>query len=793
MRKIISCLVWGVLVWAGPTLAQTPEIVSTTPSQNELNVAPSGSISVTFDIDMDSTTINDSTFVVHARSTGLHLGTISYNGPTKTATLNPDEDFDAGELVTVVLTTDIESSAGDTLENSYAWSFTAMAGEAIGIFAHRSEYAVGSGARSVYMGDFDDDGNLDVVTADSEADSISVLLNNGDGTFAAHVQYQAGDGALAVIGADFDGDDDIDIATANFADDNVSVFLNYGDGSFAGHSTYPTGGAPNPIFAADFDGDGDIDLTTVNLYSGKASVLLNDGDASFSSFAEYSVDGDPNAVFAADLDNDGDMDLVTGNYDSTSSSVLMNNGDGVFALDSVYAISGTSSSVVAADLDGDGALDLANVNEDVDSVSILLNNGDGTFGSYVTYPTGDAPTALFAADYDGDLDIDLATANWNSNDASILLNDGNADFTFTGSCPVPSGIRGIFAGDIDDDHSIDLAIVKVDGTVSILSSADAGMAIDCDGLNDFVLIPGSSDYEFGTGDFAIEMWIQPTYIVGDFRVLVDNPIIDNLEIGLWGETENAQITFYGGGGETVWTPNLAWTLGQWYHIAVVRENGVVTIYRNAVQEASGSVAGVVGNSADLSFGYSASRNLHPFDGCIDEIRIWNIKRTSTEIADYYNKVIERDTPGLVGYWDFNEETDNQYVVDLTANENHGNLGGTPVIYDNDPLRVESTAPITNTLDSDDDGILNLNDNCPYAFNSAQEDGDGDNAGDSCDNCNSLYNPDQDDIDGDGIGDLCESIRTWQVSADGSGDAPTIQAAIDSCTHGDTVRQPRYRL
>ena len=70
-----------------------------------------------------------------------------------------------------------------------------------------------------------------------------------------------------------------------------------------------------------------------------------------------------------------------------------------------------------------------------------------------------------------------------------------------------------------------------------------------------------------------------------------------------------------------------------------------------------------------------------------------------------------------------------------------------------------------TADSDDDGVENSDDNCPYTYNPDQLDADGDNVGDSCDNCPNDYNPDQADLDNDGIGDACEDY-CGDVNGDG---------------------------
>jgi hypothetical protein len=117
MKVPYSVFIW--LLCAPITiLARTPQIVSTSPVQNELNVAVDADITVRFDIDMDELTINSSTFVVNGRSTGLIDGAISYDDVTSTATFDPTQDFADGDLVTIVLTTGIESSDGFPLSSS---------------------------------------------------------------------------------------------------------------------------------------------------------------------------------------------------------------------------------------------------------------------------------------------------------------------------------------------------------------------------------------------------------------------------------------------------------------------------------------------------------------------------------------------------------------------------------------------------------------------------------------------------------------------------------------------------
>ena len=94
------------------------------------------------------------------------------------------------------------------------------------------------------------------------------------------------------------------------------------------------------------------------------------------------------------------------------------------------------------------------------------------------------------------------------------------------------------------------------------------------------------------------------------------------------------------------------------------------------------------------------------------------------------------------------------------------------------------APDNCDIDDDNDGVLDINDNCPMQANTDQADNDGDGEGDACDddddndgildgfdNCPFIYNPGQEDIDNDGIGDICDTIEinvSEAITPDGDG-------------------------
>ncbi len=83
------------------------------------------------------------------------------------------------------------------------------------------------------------------------------------------------------------------------------------------------------------------------------------------------------------------------------------------------------------------------------------------------------------------------------------------------------------------------------------------------------------------------------------------------------------------------------------------------------------------------------------------------------------------------------------------------------------------------LDSDSDGVLNVDDNCPFDSNPGQEDGDDDDVGDVCDNCPADPDPDQTDMDGDTYGKPCDCDDNNPIIYPGA-DEVCFNGADDDC-------------
>ncbi|XZF63401.1 MAG: N,N-dimethylformamidase beta subunit family domain-containing protein [Gloeotrichia echinulata DVL01] len=102
-----------------------PTVSSTTPSSTATGVNVGGSITATFSEAIDTTTINNTTFVLQDANNTLVSATVTYN--TKTATLTPSSSLTGSTTYTATITggtSGVKDLAGNALAANYTWSFT---------------------------------------------------------------------------------------------------------------------------------------------------------------------------------------------------------------------------------------------------------------------------------------------------------------------------------------------------------------------------------------------------------------------------------------------------------------------------------------------------------------------------------------------------------------------------------------------------------------------------------------------------------------------------------------------
>jgi FG-GAP-like repeat len=202
-----------------------------------------------------------------------------------------------------------------------------LLGNGEGSFQKPTAYKVGEFPTGLDVADLNNDGELDLVTANVYGSSFSVLLGNGDGSFQPAVTYSVGDSNWSVAVGDFNTDGVPDLAVTDLGYDAVTVWLGNGDGTFQGPVLYKAGWAPVEVSMGDFNRDGRLDLAVANNGDDTLSVLLGNGDGTFQGAMGNAVGPGPFYVLPVDLNGDDYPDLVAANYGGTSISVLLNAAD----------------------------------------------------------------------------------------------------------------------------------------------------------------------------------------------------------------------------------------------------------------------------------------------------------------------------------------------------------------------------------------------------------------------------------------------------------------------------------
>lgn len=209
-----------------------------------------------------------------------------------------------------------------------------------------------TGGTPIVTGDFDNDGDPDIVYGNGNA---VAWRNTGGGTFVGPILTAAAGGFVRMTKGDFDGDGKLDLAGVNYdyngQGENLVVLRGLGNMSFATPVTYHgmfsiQYGGTTGIDTLDFDRDGDLDIVCAAYGDNDVVLWENNGSGQFASPIGYGVNGVPTAVHVADLDADGwsDVAVLIGTEPPIGGAVAILRGRANSAIPLSYCTAGMSSS-----------------------------------------------------------------------------------------------------------------------------------------------------------------------------------------------------------------------------------------------------------------------------------------------------------------------------------------------------------------------------------------------------------------------------------------------------------------
>lgn len=346
-----------------------------------------------------------------------------------------------------------------------------------GIFTNRADHSLPTVDESneLAWGDVDNDGDLDLAIANRNANgqagqnrlyiNQTGLQNNQIRLVHAHTFPQDSD-TRSVAWGDIDNDGNLDLVFANTGGHD-RIYRNESAGFRPlPEEQWPVGiGKTTDVAVADYDLDGDPDLAVAN-EGGPLLIYKNDNESIVPEpLWSDDLSEDDSSLAWGDFNNDGYPDLAVGNRKSDQPNRLyLNDTRGGLTLAPWNPEPRRTLDLAWGDVDKDGDLDLVVANDDEHN-QLFLNQND-TLVQFEWAPNIGRSHAIDLIDVDNDSDLDIVVANGPDRPIQIFLNRDNLIFSngpdwFASDRTDDS--RGMAWGDVNNDGLIDVAVANWGG------------------------------------------------------------------------------------------------------------------------------------------------------------------------------------------------------------------------------------------------------------------------------------------------------------------------------------------
>jgi hypothetical protein len=370
-----------------------------------------------------------------------------------------------------------------------------------GIFIDINAGLTGSEIGSADWGDFDNDGDLDILLTgrDGTGSPFSKIYRNDNGVFTdISADLTAVEWSSASWG-DYDNDGDLDILLTGRNGSGISIskiYRNY-NGTFIDINAGLTGVSHSSAAWGDYNNDGCLDILLTG-YTGTdwiSKIYRNEGNEVFTDINAGLIGVEIGSADWGDYDTDGDLDILLTGYSSSSGRIskIYRNDSGVFK-DIKAGLTGVEfSSTAWGDYDNDGDLDilLTGYSTSFGRITKIYRNDNGVFTDIYADLTGVDYSSVVWGDYDNDGDLDIVVTGSIGFGASSKISK-----IYRNNCTVPNTIPNSPSNLAFDQDANGLHFSFDTATDAETPSAGLSYNIDID-IGDGTIKTASSDLTTG--------------------------------------------------------------------------------------------------------------------------------------------------------------------------------------------------------------------------------------------------------------------------------------------------------